>query len=384
MAKKKLSLATKVIHAGQQPDPTTGAVMTPVYLTSTYQQPGLGSDWPWDYARSINPTRSALERSLAALEDGVRGFAFASGMSAIHTVLMLLKSGDHVIVSQNVYGGTYRLFEGKLREFGLDFSWVDTTDLDAIRAAAKPETKMLFVETPTNPTLAVTDLRGAARICKKERWRLVVDNTFMSPALQQPLELGADIVVHSTTKYINGHSDSVGGAVIAGKRKDVERLAWLQNSAGAILSPMDSFLVLRGIKTLALRMQQHDRSGRKIAAWLEGHKGIKKVNYPGLKSHPQHRLAQRQMSGYGGMISFDVGSFARARKVLGRVKLFSLAESLGGVESLISHPASMTHGAVPEADRDRIGVTAGLVRVSVGIEDTNDLQADLAYALKGL
>ena len=384
MAKKKLSLATKVIHAGQQPDPTTGAVMTPVYLTSTYQQPGLGSDWPWDYARSINPTRTALERSLAALEDGVRGFAFASGMSAIHTVLMLLKSGDHVIVSQNVYGGTYRLFEGKLREFGLDFSWVDTTDLDAIRAAAKPETKMLFVETPTNPTLAVTDLRGAARICKKERWRLVVDNTFMSPALQQPLELGADIVVHSTTKYINGHSDSVGGAVIAGKRKDVERLAWLQNSAGAILSPMDSFLVLRGIKTLALRMQQHDRSGRKIAAWLEGHKGIKKVNYPGLKGHPQHRLAQRQMSGYGGMISFDVGSFARARKVLGRVKLFSLAESLGGVESLISHPASMTHGAVPEADRDRIGVTAGLVRVSVGIEDALDLQADLEYALKGL
>jgi cystathionine beta-lyase/cystathionine gamma-synthase len=305
-------------------------------------------------------------------------------MSAIHTVLMLLKSGDHVIVSQNVYGGTYRLFEGKLREFGLDFSWVDTTDLEAIRAAAKPETKMLFIETPTNPTLAVTDLRGAARICKKERWRLVVDNTFMSPALQQPLELGADIVVHSTTKYINGHSDSVGGAVIVGKRKDVERLAWLQNSAGAILSPMDSFLVLRGIKTLALRMQQHDRSGRKIAAWLEGHKGIKNVNYPGLKSHPQHRLAQRQMSGYGGMISFDVGSFARARKVLGRVKLFSLAESLGGVESLISHPASMTHGAVPEADRDRIGVTAGLVRVSVGIEDTNDLQADLAYALKGL
>ncbi len=374
---------TQVVHAGLEPDPSTGAVMTPIYQTSTYRQPGLGARWAFDYARTVNPTRLALERQVAALEGGLEARAFASGMAAIHAVMQLLRSGDHVVVSRGVYGGVYRLFEGLLRQFGLDFTWTDTRDLANIEAAVRPATRMIYVESPTNPTLELTDLRGAARIARRHRVRLVVDNTFMSPCLQRPLALGADIVVHSTTKYLNGHSDSVGGCVVVTRPADARRLAWLQNSIGAILSPMDSFLVLRGIKTLALRMARHDASARVLAAWLARHPRVRLVHYPGLRSHPQHALARRQMSGFGGMIAFDVGSYAKARRLLGRTELFTLAESLGGVESLISHPASMTHGAIPPAERRRSGVTDGLVRISVGIEDAADLKADLERALAG-
>ena len=381
MPSRKLGFATRALHAGQEPDPTTGAVMQPIYQVSTYRQPSLDAGWAFDYARTINPTRRALERNLAALEGGLDARCFASGMAAIGAVMNLLRSGDHVVVSENVYGGTYRLFEGLLRQFGLTFTWVDTTDLRQVEAAILPATKMLYVETPTNPVLGVTDLAGAAKIARRHRLRLVVDNTFMSPYFQRPIELGADIVVHSTTKYLNGHSDSVGGVAIVTRKADADRLAWIQNSTGAILSPMDSFLVLRGVKTLPLRMERHDASGREIAAWLVKQKKIARVHYPGLKSHPQHALAKRQMSGFGGMISFDLETLARAKKLLGAVKLCALAESLGGVESLISHPVSMTHGAVPKKERARIGVTDGLVRISVGLEDPADLIADLQQAL---
>lgn len=386
MAKKKgtLRIGSKVVHAGQQPDPTTGAVMQPVYLTSTYRQPGLGEGWPYVYARKVNPTRSALERQLAELEGGKGAHCFSSGMAAISAVVHLLKSGDHVVVCEDAYGGTRRLFEGLMRRFGLDFSWVDTADQSRIEAAIRKNTRMIFVETPTNPTLRLVDLRATAVLARKHRARLVVDNTFMTPVLQRPLEYGADIVVHSTTKYLNGHSDSIGGAVVSARAKDAERVAWIQNSAGAILSPLDSFLVLRGIKTLALRMDRHVRSAKKIAAWLESQPAVKQVNYPGLKSHPQHALARRQMSGFGGMISFDVGSLGRAKKLLRRVRLCQLAESLGGVESLISHPATMTHASVPAAERERIGVLDSLVRLSVGIEDPDDLLEDLQQAFAGL
>ena len=373
--------ATKTIHAGQEPDPTTGAVMQPVYLVSTYRQPGLGENWRYNYARTINPTRSALERNLAALEGGQAAHCFASGMSAISAVLHLLQAGDHVVVSENVYGGTYRLFEGLLRRFGLEFSWVDTSDLKRVAAAIRPATRMLFIETPTNPTLALTDLAGAARLARRHELRLVVDNTFMTPYFQQPVALGADIVVHSTTKYLNGHSDSVGGCVVTTREPDAERIGWLQNAVGAILAPLDAFLVLRGLKTLTLRMQRHDASARKIAAWLARQENVRVVHYPGLAGHPQHRLARRQMSGFGGVISFDLGSLARARRFLGRLRLCALAESLGGVETLISHPASMTHGSLPREERQRIGVTEGLVRISVGLEDVEDLIEDLAHAL---
>ncbi len=379
--KRARALETEVVHAGQEPDPTTGAVMTPVYLTSTYRQPGLGEDWPYDYARTVNPTRRALERCLAALEGGIDARCFASGMSAIAAVTNLLAAGDHVVVSRNVYGGTYRLFEGLLRRFGLEFSWVDTTDPAAIEEAVRPATRMLYVETPTNPTLEITDLAAASRIARRHGVLLVVDNTFMSPALQRPIDHGADVVVHSTTKYLNGHSDSVGGALVATSKRVAERIAWLQNSVGAILAPMDAFLVLRGIKTLALRMERHDRSARKIARWLADHDRVHRVYYPGLPDHPQHRLARRQMRGFGGMISFDLGTYAAAARMLRRVRLCALAESLGGVETLISHPASMTHASVPVEDRRRIGVTDGLVRISVGIESPDDLVADLARAL---
>jgi cystathionine beta-lyase/cystathionine gamma-synthase len=378
----RAGFATKAIHAGQVPDPTTGAVMPPIYQVSTYRQPGLGAGWTYDYARTINPTRGALERNLAALEGGLEARCFASGMSAIAAVMNLLRSGDHVVVSRNVYGGTYRLFEGLLRQFGLLFTWVDTSDLAAIERAITPATKMLYVETPTNPVLGITDLAAASRIARKHKLRMVVDNTFMSPYFQQPIALGTDIVVHSTTKYLNGHSDSVGGCVVTTRPADAERIAWLQNSVGAILSPMDSFLVLRGIKTLPIRMERHDATGRKIAAWLSGKRKIAAVHYPGLKSHPQHALAKRQMSGFGGMIAFELGSLANAKRFLGRLSLCALAESLGGVETLISHPASMTHGAVPRNERKRIGVTDGLVRISVGLEDADDIIADLKQALE--
>lgn len=376
--------ATKVVHAGQHPDPTTGAVMQPIYQTSTYRQPSLGGGWKFDYARTVNPTRSALERAMAELEGGLEARCFASGMSAIHAVLGLLRSGDHVVVSRSVYGGTYRLFEGLLRQFGLDFSWVETSNLEEVERAIRPNTRMLYVETPTNPVLTLTDLRGAARIARKRKLRFVVDNTFMSPYFQSPIALGADLVVHSTTKYLNGHSDSVGGCVVTTRKEDAERIGWLQNSVGAILSPMDSFLVLRGLKTLALRMERHDRSARTIARWLERHPKVRKVHYPGLPSHPQHALAKRQMRGFGGMISFDLGSLAKAKKFLGKVRLCALAESLGGVESLISHPASMTHGSIPAAARRKIGIVDGLVRISVGVEDPADLRDDLDRAFRAV
>lgn len=373
--------ATKTVHAGQHPDLATGAVMPPIYQTSTYRQPALGAGWPYDYARTVNPTRSALERNLCALEGGLEARCFASGMSAITAVMLLLRQGDHVVVSRNVYGGTYRLFEGLLKSFGLDFTWVDSSDLKSVEAAIVHNTRMIYVETPTNPVLGLTDIEGAARLARKRGLRLVVDNTFMSPYFQRPIALGADLVVHSTTKYLNGHSDSVGGCVVTTVAEDAQRLGWLQNSVGAILSPMDSFLVLRGIKTLALRMERHDASARRIAAWLEAQPKVLRVHYPGLKSHPQHALAKRQMSGFGGMIAFDLGSLGRAKRFLGRVRLITLAESLGGVESLISHPATMTHGSVPAAERRRIGVTDGLVRISVGVEEAEDLIADLSQAL---
>ena len=381
---KRLSFATRAIHAGQEPDPTTGAVMQPIYQVSTYRQPALAAGWKYDYARTINPTRAALERNLAALEGGAAAHCFASGMSAITAVTHLLKSGDHVVVSRNVYGGTYRLFEGLFRQFGLDFTWVDSTDLDAIAGAVNRRTKMLYVETPTNPVLGITDLAGAARIAKKHKLRFVVDNTFMSPFFQRPIEFGADIVVHSTTKYLNGHSDSVGGCVITTIAADTERIGWLQNSVGAILAPVDSFLVLRGIKTLPVRMTRHDESARTIAAWLAEQKKVRAVHYPGLKSHPQHALAKTQMSGFGGMIAFELGSLSAAKRFLDRLELCALAESLGGVETLISHPASMTHGSVPKKDREQIGVTDGLVRISVGLEDPDDLIVDLDQALASI
>jgi cystathionine beta-lyase/cystathionine gamma-synthase len=372
---------TMAIHAGQVPDPSTGAIITPIFQTSTYVQEALGKHKGFEYARTQNPTRAAVERNICALEGGVAAYAFASGMSAIDTVLKLLKAGDHVICSNNFYGGTFRLFNFVLKNFGLQFSYVDTSDLSAVARAIQENTRMIHVETPTNPIMSITDLRGAAKLARRQKARLVVDNTFMSPYFQKPLALGADIVVHSTTKYLNGHSDSVGGMVVLKHKEDAERIQYLQNAVGAILSPFDSWLLLRGTKTLGLRMRQHDVNGRRIAAFLDKHPKVKKVYYPGVKSHPQHELAKRQMSGFGAMIAFETGSLARAKKVLSGTHWFSLAESLGGVESLISHPASMTHASVPPADRQRLGITDGLVRISVGVEDLGDLKEDLKVAL---
>jgi cystathionine beta-lyase/cystathionine gamma-synthase len=376
-----MGFATTAIHAGQEPDPSTGAVITPIYQTSTYVQDALGEHKGFEYARTQNPTRLAAERNLAALEGGSFGHCFASGMSAITTVLMLLKAGDHVIASDNMYGGTYRLFERVLRGFGLDFTYADTADAANVKAALRDETKMVYVETPTNPVMTVADLEGIGRLARAEGLRLVVDNTFMSPFFLRPVEFGADIVVHSTTKYLNGHSDSVGGVVVTTRAEDAERVGFLQNAVGAILSPFDSWLVLRGTKTLALRMRQHDANGRAVASFLAEHPKVQKVYYPGLPQHPQHERAKKQMSGFGGMIAFDLGSLAGARAVLDNVKLCALAESLGGVETLISHPATMTHASVPAAERRRLGITDGLVRISVGVEEVEDIIADLDAAL---
>jgi len=382
--KANARFATVCLHAGQEPDPTTGAIITPIYQTSTYVQEGLGRHKGFEYARTQNPTRLALERNIAALERGKAGFAFASGMSAIAAVSTLLQSGDHVIVSDNVYGGTFRFFDKVLRRYQLTFSYVDTADLTALDRAFTPATRLVFIETPSNPLMRLTDLEGAADIVHRHGARLAVDNTFASPALQQPLTLGADLVVHSTTKYLNGHSDSVGGVVVATRDDDVEWLRFVQNAEGAILSPFDSWLVLRGTKTLALRMAQHNVNGLALAEYLSGHPKVRKVHYPGLPSHPQHALAARQMRGFGGMLSFETGSLEGARAVLDRVRLMSLAESLGGVETLISHPASMTHASVPAAHRAELGITDGLVRVSVGLEDIDDLKEDLGQALAAL
>lgn len=376
-----MGFSTLAIHAGQEPDPSTGAVIPPIYQTSTYVQEGLGKHKGYEYARTQNPTRMVLEKNLAALEGGIKGHCFASGMSAIHAVMLLLKAGDHVIVSDNTYGGTYRLCERVLRDFGLDFSYVDTSDVANVEAAMKPETKLVFLETPTNPVMQIADLEGIGQLTKDRGIRLAMDNTFMSPYFLRPIEWGADIVVHSTTKYLNGHSDSVGGVVVTTRPEDAEKIGFLQNAVGAILSPFDSFLVLRGTKTLAVRMRQHDANGRMVAGFLAEHPKVKKVYYPGLGDHPQHERAKKLMSGFGGMISFELGSLAAARSVLENVKLCSLAESLGGVESLISHPATMTHASVPEAKREQLGITEGLVRISVGIEDVEDIIEDIDQAL---
>ncbi|MDD5541885.1 MAG: PLP-dependent aspartate aminotransferase family protein [Acidobacteriia bacterium] len=372
---------TEAIHGGQIPDPATSAIITPIFQTSTYVQEGLGKHKGYEYARTQNPTRAAAEKNVCILEGGTAAYAFSSGMAAIDTVLKLLKAGDHVICSDNTYGGTFRLFRFVLERFGLQFTFVDTSNLTAVQAAVRETTRMIYVETPTNPVMSLTDLRAAAKTSRRAKATLVVDNTFMSPYFQRPLALGADIVVHSTTKFLNGHSDSVGGMVVLKHAEDAERVKFLQNAVGAILSPFDSWLLLRGTKTLGVRMRQHDFNGRKIAAFLARHPGVKKVYYPGLKTHPQFALAKRQMSGFGSMISFETGSLGRARKVLEGTKLFSLAESLGGVESLISHPATMTHASVPREERLRLGISDGLVRLSVGLENVEDLVEDLKTAL---
>lgn len=377
-----MGFATTAIHAGQEPDEATGSVTVPIYQTSTYAQEALGKHKGFEYARTQNPTRLALERNLAALEGAKYGYAFASGMAAIDATLRLVKAGEHVIVSDNTYGGTFRLFSRILSNYNIEFDFVDTSDVLNVEAAIRPNTRMVFVETPTNPVMIVTDLQAVSDVAHRAGARVVCDNTFMSPYLQRPLDFGVDIVVHSTTKYLNGHSDGVGGAVLLNDEEDAQWMAFVQNSVGAILSPFDSWLVLRGTKTLALRMEQHDRSGRAVAAFLEEHPKVQKIYYPGSLSHKQHDLAKRQQKGFGGMVAFDVGTFENARIVLESVKLCTLAESLGGVETLISHPATMTHASVLPETRSRLGITEGLVRISVGIEDTDDIIADLDQALE--
>lgn len=376
-----MGFSTIAIHAGNEPDVATGAVSVPIYQTSTYAQDALGKHKGYEYARTQNPTRSALEKNIAALEGAKFGYAFASGMSATDAVLKLVRQGDHVILGDNTYGGTFRLFNKVLSNYGVEFDLVDTSDVTNLESAFKPNTKMVFVETPTNPVMTVTDLRAVSEMAHARGARVVCDNTFMSPYFQQPINFGVDIVVHSTTKYLNGHSDSVGGFVALNDEKDAEWIQFIQNSVGAILSPFDSFLVLRGTKTLAVRMEAHDKNGRQVANFLAEHPKVQKVYYPGLVSHPQHELATRQQKGFGGMVAFETGSLDNAKKVLEGVKLCILGESLGGVESLISHPATMTHASVPTEKREQLGITDGLVRISVGIEDVEDIIEDLDQAL---
>lgn len=376
-----MGFATDAIHVGQEPDPATGAIIVPIYQTSTFVQEEVGRHKGYDYGRSGNPTRAALEKNLAALEGGVGALVFASGMAAINAVMTLLKAGDHVVCSHAVYGGVFRLFTNVLVNFGLEFSFVDTSCISNVEKALKPNTRLIHVETPTNPTMAVSDIAAIAHLAHRHNALLTVDNTFMTPYFQRPIALGADIVVHSTTKYLNGHSDSIGGAAILTQKEHLDRLYFIQKSAGAILSPFDSWLVLRGVKTLAVRMVQHNRNGITIAHYLARHPKVRSVHYPGLPQHPQHDLAKRQMSGFGGMISFDLGSREKALVMLKHVRICSLAESLGGVETLISHPATMTHASIPPEQRERIGITDGLVRISVGIEDVEDILADLDQAL---
>lgn len=376
-----MGFATDCIHVGQEPDPSTGAIVPPVYQTSTYVQEGVGKHKGYDYARTAHPNRRALERCVAKLERGSAAYVFSSGMAAIDAVFRLLRPGDHVIVSQAVYGGVFRLTTQLLVEFGLTFDFVDTSDLNKIERALKPATKMIYVETPTNPTMLITDIAAVASLANAHNLTMVVDNTFLSPYLQRPLELGAHIVVHSMTKYLNGHSDCTGGAVVLTRPEDAERIYFLQRSAGTGLAPMDCWLVARGIKTLPVRMEQHCKNGMAVAEFLENHPKVKRVLYPGLKSHPQYEVARRQQRGPGAMLSFDLGTLDAAQRMLENVKLCALAESLGGVETLISLPALMTHTSVPAAVRQQIGITDGLVRLSVGIEDAEDLIADLDQAL---
>jgi cystathionine gamma-lyase len=379
-----LSLATLAIHGGQHPDPSTGAVMPPIYATSTYAQSSPGEHQGFEYSRTHNPTRFAYERCVAALEGGSRGFAFASGMAATSTVMELLDSGSHVVAMDDLYGGSYRLFERvRRRTAALEFSFVDLTDPAAFEAAITPKTRMVWIETPTNPMLKIVDIAAIAAIARRHGLLVVVDNTFASPMLQRPLELGADIVVHSATKYLNGHSDMVGGIAVVGHNAELaEQLAFLQNSVGGVQGPFDSFLALRGLKTLPLRMRAHCENALALAQWLDAHPAIEKVIYPGLASHPQHALAQRQMSGFGGIVSIVLkGGFDAAKRFCEKTELFTLAESLGGVESLVNHPAVMTHASIPVERRAQLGISDGLVRLSVGVEDVGDLRADLDLAL---
>ncbi len=378
---KELGFSTDAVHGGQEADPTTGAVIAPIFQTSTYKQDGLGRNRGYEYARTHNPTREAYERNIAVLERGRFGIAFASGMSAIDAVLRLLERGDEVVVTEDIYGGTYRLFAEVLKRSGLLFKHVDTTDPVNIESSLTPRTKIIFIETPTNPLLRVMDIRAVSSIAGARGVLLVVDNTFMSPYLQRPLELGADIVIHSTTKYLNGHSDMVGGVVVVNDETLAEKLHFIQNAVGAVPGPFDCWLALRGLKTLGLRMRQHESSARHLSNYLSNHSKVRHVYYPGLPDHPQHELQKRQARGFGGIISFDIGSLELAREMLGRVRLFTLAESLGGVESLIGHPATMTHASLPKNELNRLGVTDGLIRISVGIEDVEDLEADLEQSL---
>jgi len=376
-----MGFATDAVHGGQTSDATTGAVITPIFQTSTYQQDGLGEHRGYEYARTQNPTREAYERNIAVLERGKFGIAYASGMSAITAVMHLFKTGDEIIISDNVYGGTHRVAEMVLKNLGLRFNFVNTTDLDNLSSAITDKTKLILIETPTNPMLKITDIAGAATMARSRGVLLAVDNTFMSPYFQNPLELGADIVLHSATKFLNGHSDMVGGIVVVKDADLADRFRFLQNAVGAVPGPFDCWLALRGTKTLVVRMKQHEENARQIAAFLSEHAEIKKLHYPGLTDHPGHELQKKQARGFGGLVSFDVGSLDRAKRVLKKVSLFTLAESLGGVESLISHPATMTHASVPKQHRDELGVTDGLIRISVGIEDVDDLQDDLRNAL---
>jgi len=379
-----MGFSTDAIHAGNDPDPRTGAVAVPIYQTSTYVQEALGKHKGYEYARTQNPTRAALEENVAVLEAGAGACAFASGMAAITAVSTFVKAGEHVVCSNLTYGGTYRYFTKIQARYGVEFTFVDTADAEAVRCAMRATTKLLHLETPTNPMMTLCDIPLLSQIAHERGALVVVDNTFASPYLQRPLELGADFAVHSTTKFLNGHSDSVGGVAVVKNPAHLEWLAFVQNSSGAILSPFDSWLVLRGIKTLVVRMERHETNAREIARYLSEHPKVRKTYYPGLPDHPQYDLARRQMKGFGAMISFDVGSLEAARALLGRVRLCSLGESLGGVETLISHPATMTHGSIPEEEREKLGITMGLVRISVGLEDVEDLVADLAQALEAV
>jgi cystathionine gamma-lyase/cystathionine beta-lyase/cystathionine gamma-lyase/homocysteine desulfhydrase len=378
---RQIGFATRAIHVGQEPDPLTGAVTVPIYPTSTYVQQGIGEHKGYEYSRVSNPTRTRLEENLAALEGGLAARVFASGMAAINAVTTLLKSGDHLICGNDLYGGVPRLFNQVWADFGLEFSYVDTSDAGQVERSIRKNTRLVYVETPTNPLMRLSDIGAIAAICRRRKIELIVDNTFMSPYFQQPLALGADMVVHSTTKFLNGHSDGLGGVVVCSKPEQAEKLAFVQKAAGAILSPFECWLVLRGVKTLAARMEQHDRSGRIVARFLAEHKKVKKVFYPGLPDHPQYELAKQQMSGFGSMITFETGSLNNAKKMLKKVRVCSLGESLGGVETLISHPATMTHAALGEKGRKAIGITDGMVRISVGIEDVEDIVDDLDRAL---
>lgn len=384
MTDQKHGFATRAIHDGQAPDPLTGAVNVPIYLTSTYAQEEIGKHKGYEYSRVSNPTRDALEENLASLEGGTSAHVFASGMAAIMAMITMFRSGDHVICGENVYGGTPRLFNQIVTRYGIEFSYVDTSDPENVRRAIRPTTKLVHIETPTNPIMTLTDIRAVADVCHEKGVELAVDNTFMSPYFQRPIELGADIVMHSTTKFLNGHSDGLGGVLVGTKPEHKENFAFVQKCTGGILSPFECWMILRGVKTLAVRMRQHDESGRKIAAFLASHQKVQKVFYPGLPTHPQHELAKTQMSGFGALISFETGSLENANALLKRVKVCTLGESLGGVETLISHPATMTHAAIGAEARAKLGITDGLVRISVGIEDVDDLLGDLSQAFDAI